>query len=104
MTHSGANADAPDASARPERIVLHLYVSGTTALSAKAIINVRKVCEEHLKDRYELKVLDVARHPELAMEEDLIALPTLVRKFPAPARRFIGDLSDTAGLLARLTD
>ena len=65
--------------------------------------NVRKVCEEHLKGRYELKVLDVANHPELAMEEQLIALPTLVKKFPAPTRRFIGDLSNTAGLLARLT-
>jgi circadian clock protein KaiB len=102
MSSNGTKADTPEGSARSVRIVLHLYVSGTTALSARAITNVRKVCEEHLKGRYELKIMDVASHPELAREEQLIALPTLVRKFPIPPRRFIGDLSNAEGLLSRI--
>jgi circadian clock protein KaiB len=88
--------------AEPQLIVLHLYIAGTTLASRKAVVNARRFCEEHLKGRYELKVLDVSREPQLAADEQLIALPTLVKKRPAPPHRFIGDLADTERLEARL--
>jgi len=82
--------------------VLHLFVSGQTARSTRAIVNVRNACEQYLKGRYELKVVDVLLDPRIAAEEQLIALPTLVKKFPKPNARFIGDLSSTDRLLARI--
>lgn len=81
--------------------VLYLYVSGQSSLSNRAIVNVRNVCEEHLKGRYDLKVVDVLLDPSIAAAEQLIALPTLVKKFPKPTVRFIG-LSDTDRLLSRI--
>jgi circadian clock protein KaiB len=82
--------------------VLHLFVSGQTVRSNRAIVNVRNACEQHLKGRYELKVVDVLLNPRIAAEEQLLALPTLVKKFPKPTARFIGDLSSTERLLARI--
>lgn len=86
---------------RPE-FVLHLFVSGQTLRSSRAIINVRNACETFLKGRYELKVVDVLLDPGIAAAEQLIALPTLVKKFPKPTARFIGDLSNTDRLLSRI--
>ncbi len=82
--------------------VLHLYISGHSLRSNRAVVNVRKACEEHLKGRYELQVVDVQQDPSIAVVEQLIALPTLVKKFPKPVARFVGDLSDTQQFLARL--
>lgn len=95
-TNSGGTAPGT-----PE-FVLHLFVSGQTARSTRAIVNVRNACEQHLKGRYELKVVDVLLDPRIAAEEQLLALPTLVKKFPKPTARFIGDLSSTDRLLARI--
>jgi circadian clock protein KaiB len=81
------------------RQVLFLYIVGNSIPSNRAIVNVRRFLEKHLKDRYELNVVDVRENPEIAAKEHVIALPTLVRKFPAPLRRFIGDLSNTDRLL-----
>jgi len=97
---TGTSTTAP-APKTPE-FVLHLFVSGQTFRSTRAIVNVRNVCEQHLKGRYELKVVDVLLDPRIAAAEQLIALPTLVKKFPKPVTRFIGDLSDTDRLLARI--
>ena len=85
-----------------ERFVLRLYITGTTPRSAAAIVNVRRICDEHLEGRYDLEVIDVLRHPEKAVEEQIVAAPTLVKHLPHPVRRFIGDMSGTERLLAGL--
>jgi circadian clock protein KaiB len=84
------------------RYVLRLYVTGSTPHSTRAIINIRKICEEHLEGRYDLEVMDIARHPELAESEQIIAAPTLIKKFPLPFRRFIGDMAQTDRILIGL--
>ena len=101
MDRVPATNSAKTATGTPE-FVLHLFVSGQTVRSNRAIVNVRNACEQHLKGRYELKVVDVLLDPRIAAEEQLIALPTLVKKFPKPTARFIGDLSSTDRLLARI--
>jgi len=82
--------------------VLKLYVTGMTPNSVRAIENLRRICEEHLKGNYELEVIDIYQHPTLASGEQIIAAPTLVKKLPLPLRRFIGDLSDTDKILLGL--
>jgi circadian clock protein KaiB len=78
-----------------EHYVLRLYVTGTTPKSLRAIENIKKICEEHLEGRYELEVIDIYQKPALARGEEIIAVPTLIKKLPLPLRRIIGDLSDT---------
>ena len=82
--------------------VLKLYVSGSSNRSAKAITNIRTICDEHLNGRYELEVIDVFQQPELAHEMQLIAAPTLVKEQPDPARRLVGDMSDEDRVLYSL--
>ena len=84
------------------RYVLRLYVTGTTPHSSRAIVNIRQICEQHLQGRYELEVIDIAQHPTLAADEQIIAAPTLIKKLPLPLRRFIGDLSQTERILLGL--
>ncbi len=82
--------------------ILKLYVTGMTPRSRAAIKNIKKMCEEHLKDRYELEVIDIYQQPELAKTEQLIAAPTLVKKLPLPLRRLIGDMSQSERFLIAL--
>jgi circadian clock protein KaiB len=82
--------------------VLRLYVTGTTSQSTRAISNIRKICEEHLQGRYELEVVDIAQYPTLAIGEQIIAAPTLIKRLPLPLRRFIGDMSRTERILLGL--
>ena len=82
--------------------VLRLYITGTTPQSTRAILNIRKICEEHLQGRYELEVVDISQHPTLAIGEQIIAAPTLIKKLPLPLRRFIGDMSHTERILLGL--
>lgn len=82
--------------------ILRLYVVGTTPHSKRAIVNIRKICEEHLPGRYELEIVDVSRYPTLAEGEQIIAAPTLIKKLPLPLRRFIGDMSQTERILLGL--
>ena len=84
------------------RYVLRLYVVGTTPHSKRAIVNIRKICEEHLQGRYELEIVDISRYPTLAEGEQIIAAPTLIKKLPLPLRRFIGDMSQTERILLGL--
>ena len=91
-----------EASSLDERYVLRLYVAGTTPRSATAVVNVRTICDEHLAGKYDLEVIDVLRHPEKAVEGQVLAAPTLVKHLPLPIRRFIGDMSKTERLLAGL--
>ncbi|MEX2197461.1 MAG: circadian clock KaiB family protein [Burkholderiales bacterium] len=81
------------------RYVLRLYVTGTTGNSARAIVNIRKICEERLQGRYELEIVDISQHPGLAEGEQIIAAPTLIKLLPLPLRRFIGDMSQTERVL-----
>ena len=85
-----------------ERAVLRLYVTGTTPRSIRAIENIRKICEENLPDNYDLEVIDVYQQPSLLKGEQIVAVPTLIRKLPLPIRRFIGDLSDSEKVLLGL--
>lgn len=82
--------------------VLRLYIAGTTPRSLRAVANVKAVCEEHLKDRYELEVIDLYQQPVLAKGEQIIAAPTLIKKLPEPLRRIIGDMSSTEKILVGL--
>lgn len=84
------------------RYVLRLYVTGTTPHSTRAIMNIPKICEEHLHGRYDLEVVDISQNPALAEGEQIIAAPTLIKKLPLPLRRFIGDLSQTERILLGL--
>ena len=82
--------------------VLRLYITGTTPQSARAISNIRKICEENLDGRYELEIVDISLHPTLAKGEQIIAAPTLIKTLPLPLRRFIGDMSQTNRILLGL--
>jgi circadian clock protein KaiB len=82
-----------------QKYVLRLYVSGSTRRSLTAIQNIRRICEEYLKGRYELEVIDIYQQPALAKGEQIIAAPTLIKKLPAPLRRFVGDLADEEKVL-----
>jgi circadian clock protein KaiB len=85
-----------------EKYVLRLYVTGVTPASAAAIMNIRRICEENLKGRYELAVIDVYQQPVLARDEQILAAPTLIKKLPLPIRRFIGDMSNKERILLGL--
>jgi circadian clock protein KaiB len=89
-------------SAGKEKYVLRLYVTGMTPKSISAIENIRKICEENLKGRFELEVIDVYQQPEYAKKEEIIAAPTLIKKLPLPLRKFIGDMSDKEKILIGL--
>lgn len=89
-------------SLRTPTYVLRLYVTGLTPQSARAIANVKKICEEHLQGRYELEVIDLYQHSHLAEGEQIIAVPTLIKKLPLPLRRMIGDMSNTERMLVGL--
>lgn len=94
------------AKARPPAvsITLRLYVAGTSLRSTRAIQNAKQICEEHFAGRYELEVVDIFQQPELAREDRILAVPTLIRRRPAPRRRFIGDLSDRDVVIQGLDD
>jgi circadian clock protein KaiB len=85
-----------------EMYILRLYVTGMTPKSIKAIENIRKICEENLKGRYELEVIDIYQQPEFAKKEEIIAAPTLIKKLPLPLRKFIGDMSNKEKILVGL--
>lgn len=81
---------------------LQLYVTGSTPRSLKAISNLRRLCEEHLAGDYDLEVIDMYKNPGVASAEQIIASPTLIKRLPAPLRRFVGDLSNTQKILLGL--
>jgi circadian clock protein KaiB len=81
---------------------LRLYVAGMTPRSARAVANIKEICEEHLKGRFTLEVIDIYQQPVLAEGDQIIAVPTLLRKLPRPLRRLIGDLSDHERVLIGL--
>jgi circadian clock protein KaiB len=81
---------------------LRLYVAGQTAKSITALANLKKICEEHLAGRYQIEVIDLLEHPQLAAGDQILAVPTLVRRLPEPLKRIIGNLSDMERVLVGL--
>lgn len=79
--------------------MLRLYITGPTPQSTRAIVNTRKLCEQYLANRYQLEIVDIRQHPLRATTDQIIAAPTLIKAFPSPVRRFIGDMSDTRHIL-----
>jgi circadian clock protein KaiB len=92
-----ARSKAPEAG--PGSWNLRLYVAGQTPRSLTAFSNLKKLCELHLAGRYEIEVIDLTRHPQLAQGDQIVAIPTLVRKLPPPIKRIVGDLSNLERVL-----
>ena len=100
MTHSAPHSPAvpPD----EEKYTLRLYVAGQTPRSLTAFANLKRICEEHLQGRYQIEVIDLMVNPALARDDQILALPTLVRRLPEPVKKIIGDLSNTERVLVGL--
>jgi circadian clock protein KaiB len=88
--------------AREEKFILRLFVTGILPNSAQAIININSICEQYLKGKYELEIIDIYQQPSLALKEDIIAIPLLIKKYPLPQERIIGDMSNTEIILRML--
>lgn len=100
MTDSPPAATARDTD--PDFWKLRLYVAGASPKSLKAFANLRKLCEEHLRGRYEIEIIDLVKQPALARTDDIVVIPTLVRALPEPIRKIIGDLSDPERVMLSL--
>jgi circadian clock protein KaiB len=87
---------------KPEIMKLRLYVAGQTPKSIRAFANLKVLCEEHMKGRYRIEVIDLMENPQLARGDQIVAVPTLIRRLPQPVRKIIGDLSDSVRVLVGL--
>jgi len=87
---------------KSKKYELRLYIAGNTPKSVTALSNLRRYCEVHLKDLYEIEVIDLLKNPQLAAGDQILAVPTLVKKVPEPVRKIIGDLSNEAKVLVGL--
>jgi circadian clock protein KaiB len=95
LAPQGANDDE-------DVIELRLYIAGQTRKSITALTNLRRICEEHLAGRYRVEVIDLMENPQQAQHDQIVAIPTLVRRLPEPIRRIIGDLSNSERVLVGL--
>jgi circadian clock protein KaiB len=103
MKTKTAGRRAANSNGKPAKVwQLRLYVAGQTPKSLAAFSNLKKICENHLKGRYRIEVIDLVERPQLSRGDQIVALPTLVRKLPVPVRKIIGDLSDTERVLVGL--
>jgi len=91
--------DRSGAQSRQAKYVLRLYISGSTPKSALAVENIKRVCDQHLEGRFDLEVIDIYQQPKLARDEQIVAVPTLIKRLPLPLRRLIGDLSNEEKVL-----
>ena len=94
------NTSAADAGQKT--YVLQLFVTGILPNSVRAIGNIKSICEKYLKERYELEIIDIYQQPDLAIAEDIIAVPVLIKKSPYPQERMVGDMSNTEKVLKGL--
>ncbi|MBJ6798787.1 circadian clock KaiB family protein [Geomonas propionica] len=99
---TAAKSKSPKAQTEDEKYMLRLYVAGQTPKSMTAFANLKKICEEHMKGRYQIEVVDLLVNPALAKDDQILALPTLVRRLPEPIKKIIGDLSNTERVLVGL--
>ena len=103
MMEANAAGKTTETEAEPAAVwVLRLYIAGQTPKSLAAVSNLNRICEEHLEDKFQIEVVDLLEKPQLAEGDQIIAIPTLVRKLPLPIRKIIGDLSDTEKTLVGL--
>jgi circadian clock protein KaiB len=102
MLMSKKNKIANQTPEQSETWELRLYVAGQTPNSMKALANLKKIAEEHLKGKYSIEVVDLLKNPQLAAGDQILAIPTLVRKLPEPIRKIIGDLSNTERVIVGL--
>ena len=100
-TKTSPRAKAPKAPAK-KLVELRLYIAGQTPKSVAALKNLKRICEEHMPNTYELKVIDLLKQPQLARGDQIVAVPTVVKNLPVPIRKLIGDLSDTERVLVGL--
>jgi len=99
---AGKSVKKPPQRENTQFFELRLYVAGQTPKSITAFANLKKICEEHLKGKYRIEVIDLVENPKLAAGDQILAIPTLVRKLPEPVRKIIGDLSNTERVLVGL--
>lgn len=92
----------PGAEKEEERFVLRLYIAGQTPTSMRAFTNLKRICEEHLANRYRIEIIDLLQNPQLARGDQILAVPTLVRQLPEPVKKIIGDLSNAERVLVGL--
>jgi circadian clock protein KaiB len=97
-----APSESLPAAEDPEHWHLRLYVAGQSPKSLKAYANLMRICEQHLDSRYDVEIVDLLENPQLAAGDEIVAIPTLVRRLPAPMRKIIGDLSDSDRVLIGL--
>jgi circadian clock protein KaiB len=102
MSQPGTPSSGDGAATDPFEWELRLYVTGRSPNSIRAIENLRRACEEHMSGRYELEVVDLLESPRLAIDDQILAVPTVVRRLPMPIKKIVGDLSDTDRLLVGL--
>jgi circadian clock protein KaiB len=86
----------------PHNFILRLYVAGQTPKCMRAFFNLKRICEEYLTNRYQIEMIDLLQDPALARNDQILAVPTLVRRMPEPVKKIIGDLSNTERVLAGL--
>ena len=101
---NGSSKHTPEKALEPDmqRYVLRLYVTGNTPRATASIRNIRKICEEHLKGRYTLEVIDIYQQPAMVRDEHILAAPTLIKRLPSPLRRLVGDFSNGSRVLLGL--
>ena len=97
-----ATVKEPGGEPSSEAFVLHLYVAGESLRSIAAIANLKKICEKHLAGRHQCKIIDLKENPQLAHEDNIVAIPTLIRKMPLPEHKILGDLSNIDSVLIGL--
>ena len=102
MKKSSARKRRPAKTRRREFYILRLYIAGQTPNSIAAIANLNKICEDKLKGKYRIEVVDLLKKPQLARGDQIIAIPTLVRKLPPPVKKIIGNLSKTQSVIVGL--
>ena len=101
-TETKKSSGSASSKAPKKLIELRLYIAGQTPKSVAALKNLRRICEEHMPDTYELNVIDLLQQPQLARGDQIVAIPTVVKNLPVPIRKLIGDLSDTERVLVGL--
>jgi circadian clock protein KaiB len=101
-TRAGVRSKKSSVNGNGRYVELRLYVAGQSPKSLAALANLKKFCAEHLDGQYELQVIDLVKTPQLAQNDQILAIPTLVRKLPVPMRKIIGDLSDSSRVLVGL--
>jgi circadian clock protein KaiB len=101
-TRAGVKSKKSSVNGNGRYVELRLYVAGQSPKSLAALANLKKFCAEHLDGQYELQVIDLVKTPQLAQNDQILAIPTLVRKLPVPMRKIIGDLSDSSRVLVGL--